>query len=195
MVRRGASGRFTGRHHAISRLVRRAVIIRTTFQGRRRTIVENQTPIRDDHDALGARSEGGARLLMVRRFVCLHPVRRWPDRTGALARARVSQPGAVRAAGAAKASLDPSNGRGLGSISTADRPHGEDDLFAAARTAGLVSQVRTEEVPNVSKSPASANGCANTKSCSIPIACALQTFSRQVIDAVRRRNQRPAAQC
>ena len=58
----------------------------------------------DDDDAVGAGREDGARLFVLRRLVRLHPVRRRHRSVlGALARARVSQPGAGAAAGAGEA--------------------------------------------------------------------------------------------
>ena len=103
----------------------------------------------DDDDALGARREDGARLFDVRRFVRLHPVRgRHRSVLGALARARVSEPGAVAPAragqGLARSGRDR---RGLGLRVRADRSHRQDGSVAAARAAGLVPQVRAEDGP------------------------------------------------
>ena len=78
------------------------VIIRTTLSGP--GAADRREPghlSADDDDAVGARREDGARLFVLRRFVRLHPVRgRHRSVLGALARARVPEPGAVAPAAA-----------------------------------------------------------------------------------------------
>ena len=78
------------------------VIIRTTYPGP--GAADRREPghlSAHDHDDVGAGREDRARLLVVRRFLRLHPVRgRHRSLLGALARARVPEPGAVAPAGA-----------------------------------------------------------------------------------------------
>ena len=76
------------------------VIIRTTYPGQAPQIVENQVtyPARY-HDAVGAGRQDRARLLVLRRFLRVRAVRgRHRPVLGALARARVPEPGAGAAA-------------------------------------------------------------------------------------------------
>jgi Cu(I)/Ag(I) efflux system membrane protein CusA/SilA len=85
------------------------VIIRTTLS--RAGAADRREPghlsAGDDH-AVGARREDGARLLVLRRQLRLRAVRgRHRSVLGALARARVPEPGAGAPAGGAKASLGP----------------------------------------------------------------------------------------
>ena len=147
----------------------------------------------DHHDAVGAGRQDGARLFVLRRFVRLHPVRgRHRSVLGALARARIPEPGAVAPARAGQAlARARRHGRGLGLRVRAGRPQRQDGPVAAARAAGLVPQVRAEGgAPMSPRSRASAAWCASTRSCSTPIGCARTTFrTRKVIDAVQKANQ------
>ncbi len=103
----------------------------------------------DDDNALGTWSENRPWLLDVRRFVRLHPVRGWHRPVlGALARSRISEPGAIALACAGQDLAGPRcDRRGLGLRIRADRPHGQDGPVATARAAGLVPEIRVEGGP------------------------------------------------
>ena len=120
--RRGACGRCSRTPlDALPDLSDVQVIIRTTYPGQAPQIVENQVtyPL-DHHDAVGAGREDRARLLVLRRFVRLRPVRgRHRSVLGALARARVPEPGAVAPARAgARPRSAPMRPASAGSTST-----------------------------------------------------------------------------
>ena len=102
----------------------------------------------DDDDAVGPGCEGGAGLLVLRRFVRLRDLRgRHRPVLGALARARVPQPGAGPPAGGGEAvARSRCDRRGLDLRIRARRPRWRTRPRAAARAAGLVPQVRTEGI-------------------------------------------------
>jgi Cu(I)/Ag(I) efflux system membrane protein CusA/SilA len=106
------------------------VIIRTTFAGP--GAADRRGPghvSADDDDAVGPGCQGGARLLVLRRFVRLRDLRgRHRPVLGALARARVPEPGAGPPAGGGEASLGP-DATGVGWIyeyALVDRAGGHD---------------------------------------------------------------------
>ncbi len=122
-----------------------------------------------DDDAVGARRQDGARLLVLRRQLRLRAVRRRHRPVlGALARARVPEPGAGPPAGGAKTSLGP-DATGVGWIfqyALVDRS-GRNDLSQLRALAGLVPEVRAEDAcPTWPRSPASAAWCARCRWCS-----------------------------
>ena len=130
----------------------------------------------DHDDAVGAGREDGARLFVLRRLVRLRPVRgRHRSVLGALARARVPEPGAVAAAAAGARPRSGPDATGVGWVyeyALVDRS-GKHGPVAAARAAGLVPEVRAEDRARTSpRSRASAAWCASTRSCSTPTACA-----------------------
>ena len=124
------------------------VIIRTTYPGpgaaHRRE--PDHLPA-DDDDAVGAGREDGARLFVLRRLLRLRAVRgRHRPVLGALARARVPEPGAgAPAAGRDGLARAGRHRRRLDLPVRAGRPQRHDGRRPAARAAGLVPQVRAED--------------------------------------------------
>ena len=133
-----------------------------------------------DDDAVGARREDRARLFVLRRLVRLRPVRgRHRSVLGALARARVPEPGAVAAArageGVARSGCDR---RRVDLRIRARRPHRPARIsrsFARCRTGS--SSTSSRRCRTSPKWRASAAWCASTRSCSIRIEC-VPTTSR-----------------
>ena len=118
------------------------VIIRTTYPGPGAADRREPGHLSADHDhAVGAGREDGARLFVLRRFVRLRAVRgRHRPVLGALARARVPEPGAVAAAGGRRRPRSGPDATGVGWIyeyALVDRS-GTHGPVAAARAAGLV---------------------------------------------------------
>ena len=102
-------------------------------------------PARHHHD-VGAGREDGARVLDVRRLLRVHPVRgRHRPLLGALARARVSEPGAVAPARVGEARARPRrHRRGLDLPVRAGRSQRPPRPGRAARAAGLVPALRAQ---------------------------------------------------
>ena len=151
----------------------------------------------DDDDALRARREDRARLLVLRRFVRLRAVRgRHRSLLGALARARIPEPGAGPAAGGREGRARPRRDRRrLDLRIRARRSHRQERSRAAARAAGLVPQVRAEDGARTSpRSRRSAAWSGSTRSSSIrrgcaPTTCRWRRWSRRSAT----RTARPAA--
>ncbi len=123
------------------------VIIRTTYPGpgaaHRRE--PGHLPV-DDDDAVGAGREDGTRLFVLRRLVRLRAVRRRHRSVlGALARARVPEPGAVAPAARRQGVDRPGcDRRRLDLPVRAGRSQGDAGRRTTARAAGLVPEVRAE---------------------------------------------------
>ncbi len=123
------------------------VIIRTTFAGP--GAADRRGPghvSADDDDAVGPGREGGARLFVLRRFVRLRDLRgRHRPVLGALARARIPEPGAgPPSAGGEGVARSRCDRRGLDLRIRARRSRRRTRPRAAAGAAGLVPQVRAE---------------------------------------------------
>ena len=103
-------------------------------------------PAGHDHD-VGARGQDRARLLFLRRFLCLRAVRGWHRPVlGALAGAGVPEPGAGPAAGHRQGGARARRHGGRLDLSVrAGRPQRQERSFPAARAAGLVPEVRAEK--------------------------------------------------
>ena len=99
----------------------------------------------------------------------------------------------ARLPASAKASLGPdATGRGLDLPVRADRPQRADGCRAAARAAGLVSEIRAEDrCPTWPRWRRSAAWCASTRSCSTRTSWRAYGIPHtQVVDAIRKPTRR-----